>query len=161
MQNVGEISANRFYRTSSEATASNSIELPAEIDDLIDNKMYRNKFRKLVREGHLNDLLALAEIARTKNKPSFWFSRATRTTPIPGHESEPTFWQRSLKYLAKLREIAQQAAEIQQRLNATTEQVKTIYKACWRRSDAVLQAIKAEETGRERFKYFCWLCWRT
>lgn len=56
---------------------TSSIELLAVIDDLIDNKMYRNKFRKLIREGHLRGLLELAEQAGSKDKPSHWFAKVT------------------------------------------------------------------------------------
>src|SRR5574338_696384 len=70
--------------TGSTVTTNNSIDIPQEIDDLIDNKAYRNKFKSLIKKGHLHDLLELAAQARTKDKPKHWFAQATRTTPEPG-----------------------------------------------------------------------------
>lgn len=141
----------RFYREGSSKPTNNSIELPSEIDELIDNKMYRNKFKKLIREGHLAELTELAEIAVTKTNPSRWFATVCAKAR----------WEGTLKWLQKTREVAQAAAEVAKRLMAAPKHMKAIYKACWRRSDALLQAIKAEETGNDRFKYFCWLVWKT
>jgi hypothetical protein len=44
------------------------------IEELIDNKMYRNRYRKLIREGHLVSLLWLAAMADKKEQPSHWFA---------------------------------------------------------------------------------------
>jgi hypothetical protein len=147
---VGQIAKNRvaLYRDNS-ITTNNSIELPAEIDNLIDNKMYRNKFKKLVREGKLNELLELAEIAATKDKPSFWFAKVTSKARIEG----------TLEWLRKAREVAHNAAEVVRRLVPTIKQMKAVYKACWSSPDVIRHAITAEETGRDKFKYFCWLVW--
>jgi hypothetical protein len=132
-------------------TSTSSIELPEAIDGLIDNKMYRNKFRKLIREGHLQDLLELVELAKTKDKPSHWFAMVTAKRR----------WEQTLKFLAKLREIARQAAEVLKRMKVPSDKVNVVYKACWRvRSVAVRHAVTAAEIGRDPFKLFCWLCWK-
>lgn len=149
MQNFTDI-AGQLYREDSKPT-SNSIELPAEIDDLIDNKMYRNKFKKLLREGHLADLIELATIAHTKGKPSFWFAKVCANSR----------WEGTLEWLQKARRVAQDAAEVAKRLLIRPEQMKAVYKACWKRSDVLLHAITAEELGRDKFKHFCWLVWKT
>ncbi|WP_239310616.1 hypothetical protein [Frankia sp. Cj3] len=131
--------------------SSSSIELPAVIDDLIDNKMYRNKFKSLIRRGHLQDLLELAELAAKKDKPSHWFSMVTAKRR----------WEQTLKFLAKAREIARTAAEVIKRLPVPSDAVNVVYKACWRVSGhAVRLAITAAETGRDPFKYFAWLVWK-
>lgn len=133
-------------------TTTKSIEaVPSQIDNLIDNKMYRNKFRKLIREGHLQDLLELAEIALTKGKPSHWFATVTAKKN----------WDKTLAFLAKAREIARTAAEVIKRLIVPGGHLKAVYKACWTlRSTALRHAITAAETGRNPFKLFCWLCWK-
>jgi len=66
-------------KTSIESSVGNnitSIEIPAEVDALIDNKAYYNKFRKLMRE-YPQEIMALVELARTKDQPSHWFARVT------------------------------------------------------------------------------------
>ncbi|HEV2639392.1 MAG TPA: hypothetical protein VGX23_29915 [Actinocrinis sp.] len=153
-----------FYRNkASDSSSVTSIEegqdLPREIDDLIDNKMYRRKFNALVRRGHLQDLLDLAEVARGKDTPSHWFARATRTTPVPGNENKPTFWERSLKFLTKLRKVRRIAKEIGQRLKVPADSVNAVFKAAWRHNEgAVRMAVTAAETGKKHpFGLFCTL----
>lgn len=132
----------------SSTTTNTSIELPAVIDDLIDNKMYRNKFKKLIREGYLRDLLELAKMAATKNTPSRWFAKVTSKAQ----------WERTLKMLETVRSVLAAAAEVAERIKAVPDQMKAIYKACWRlKAEAVRHAITAQETGRNKFTYFCWL----
>jgi hypothetical protein len=113
----------------------------------------------MIREGHLSDLLQLADIALTKNMPSRFFAKSTRTTPEPGKEGLPTNWERTLETLAKLREVAEKAVEVMERICASKQQIKAVYKACWRSQDVIRHAITAQETGRDKFKYFCWLVW--
>jgi hypothetical protein len=137
-----------------------TINIPEAIDALIDNKNYRNKFRKLIREGHLNDLLELAKMAKDKDTPSHWFAKWTRTTPEKGQEGQPTHWERTLQFLARAREVAQAAAEVVKRIPVPTGRLKAVYKACWKLKGAVVRhAVTAEETGRDKFRYFCWLCY--
>lgn len=52
--------------------------IPKEIDSLIDNKMYRNRHKWLIRNYGLVYFKKLAEIARTKDNPSRWYARATQ-----------------------------------------------------------------------------------
>lgn len=51
--------------------------LPEEIIKLVDNPMYLPRHRKLARDYGVNYLLKLAELARTKGKPSHWYAKAT------------------------------------------------------------------------------------
>ena len=148
--------------TDSKANINNtSIELPAEIDDLIDNKLYRRKFNKLIRDGFVHELLQLAAMAKDRDHPSHWFAKATRTKPVPGHEDEPTYWERSLKYLAKLKEVARKAEHVARRLG--TKVNKFIYKQIWNGVNVERWAVAAEEIrhdkpGQSREKHFAWLC---
>ncbi len=162
--------------TVSKLTSNNSIELapvnknvpdqgniPGEIDALIDNKMYRNKFKKLIREGHEQALRQLADVAQTKNAPSHFFAKWTRTTPEPGKAGQPTNWQRTLQWLAKAREVAHKAAYTAQKLG--TEVTKFIYQQVWRGVATVRLACLAAETphnkpGQSVLQHFAWLCLR-
>lgn len=125
-----------------------SIELPADIENLIDNKAFRNKFKRLIKDGFESQLHELAAMAAEKDKPSRWFAVVT------GKKC----WERTMQMLAKLHQVVQNATEVAKRVMASSAQMKPIYKACWRLGDNVLKhAITAQETGRNRFKYFCWL----
>lgn len=150
MQKVCEVQPS-LYRVKGNRDKSEIESIPDEIDSLIDNKMYRNKFKKLIREGHLRDLIELAEIAQSKDKPSFWFAKVCAKAR----------WENTLTWLKKARDVARKAIEIAKRLSAGPEQMKIIYKACWRRKDVLRHAITASETGIDRIKYFNWLVWRT
>jgi hypothetical protein len=154
---------------SSVVNNTTSIEIPPEIDVLIDNKAYYNKFKKLIREGHLQDLLELAEIALTKDEPSHWFAKSTKTTAAPGQEGLPTMWERSLKYLAKLRDIRRMAELVAAKIGTTV--TKGIYKQIWKGANVERWADLARESrqlarqGTRRrdtdpAKLFMWLCSR-
>jgi hypothetical protein len=89
----------------------------------------------LVREGHLDGLLELAEIAQTKDKPSHWFARV----------ASKARWQETLEFLAELRRIAADAREVAKRLPGIAK--KIIFKACWKaRRTVVREAVTAQET---------------
>lgn len=151
---IGEILNNnlQLYRDKANKATNNSIELPEVIDSLIDNKMYRNKFKKLVREGNLTNLMQLAEMAATKNAPSHWFAKVTSKAR----------WEGTLKWLTKLQRVARNAAEVARRIVVPEKSMKAVYKACWKLNEvAVKHAVTASETGKDPFKYFNWLCWRT
>jgi hypothetical protein len=178
MQTIRATLTNRqdFYRNkASESASSTSIEetsthkgksgkavatvgeIPEAIDALIDNKMFRNKFKALIRRGHLQDLLDLAEVAEGKDQPSHWFARATRTTPVPGSEGKPTFWERSLKFLAKLRQVRRIAEQIGNRIKVPADSMNAVFKAAWRHQQGALRfAVTAAETGKSHpFGLFC------
>jgi hypothetical protein len=160
--------------TVSKLTTNNSIELapvktkvpdqgniPDKIDALIDNKMYRNKFKKLITQGHERDLCDLADVANTKNKPSHFFAKWTRTTPEAGKDNQPTNWQRTLQWLAKAREVARKAAYVAHKLK--TEATRFIYKQIWKGVNVERWAVTAEEVrhdkpGQSRERHFAWLC---
>jgi len=53
--------------------------LPKEITTLVDNKMYLPRHKKLARDYGVDWLLKLAELAKTKGKPSRWYAKVTGT----------------------------------------------------------------------------------
>jgi hypothetical protein len=126
------------------------VDIPEDIDTLIDNKLYRNKFRMLIRQGHLNDLLELAHVAREKKAPSRWFSVVTAKKN----------WQATLKFLTELRSVNQLVEQVTTRLQVPQASIRAVYKACWRYGEATIQkAVTATEIGRDPFRLFCWLCY--
>ena len=138
-------------------TNNTSIELPAEVTALITGPDFwvrakTNRYKKLIREGHLDKLLHLAREARTKNYPANWFATAC---------SVKTWESRTLPYFAKLQEVAQKAEHVARRLG--TQINKFIYKQIWKGVNVERWAIAAEEIrhdklGQSREKYFAWMC---
>jgi hypothetical protein len=134
----------------SQTQVAPTADIPEVIDALIDNKSYRNKFRSLIRQGHLNDLLELARVAKEKDAPSRWFSVVTAKAN----------WQATLKFLAELRNINQLVHQVTKRLHVPQTSIRAIYKACWRFGESTIQhAVTAAEIGRDPFRLFCWLCY--
>jgi len=143
--------------TDSKAIINNtSIELPEEIKVLITGNDYwvnakSNRYKKLIREGHLDKLLELANMARVKNNPANWFAKAC---------SKAT-WERTLAYFAKLKEVARKAEHVASRLGIKIN--KFIYKQIWKGVNVERWAVAAEEIrhdkpGQSREKHFAWLC---
>lgn len=156
MQAVGTTLAERqFYRRSVGENAVTSIEgggIPQVVDDLIDNKMFRNKFKALIRRGHLQDLLDLVEIAHTKERPSRWFAVVTAKK----------CWERTLDFLTKLREVQRIAREVGKRIKVPAGSVGAVFKAAWRHQHAAVRmAVTAAETGKHHpFGLFCTLAFK-
>ncbi|WP_146063451.1 hypothetical protein [Streptomyces sp. SM11] len=145
-----------FYRRNESSSSVSSIEatqeIPQVIDDLIDNKMYRNKFKALIRRGHLQDLLDLVEVAHTKEKPSRWFATVTAKK----------CWERTLDFLKKLRKVERLVQEVGKRLTVPASNLGAVFKAAWRHQDATVRmAVRAAETGKKHpFRLFCALALR-
>ncbi len=141
---------------SSTTTNNTSIELPEEIKALITGTDYwvnakSNRYKKLIREGHLDKLLSLANMARVKNNPANWFAKAC---------SKAT-WERTLAYFAKIKEVARKAEHVARRLG--TKVNKFIYKMIWNGVNVERWAVAAEEIrhdkpGQSRERLFAWLC---
>jgi len=137
-------------------TNNTSIELPEEIKELITGNDFwvnakSNRYKKLIREGHLDKLLELAKMAHSKNNPANWFAKAC---------SKAT-WERTLAYFAKLKEVARKAEQVARRLG--TKVNKFIYKQIWKGVNVERWAVAAEEIshekpGQSREKHFAWLC---
>ncbi len=137
-------------------TNNTSIELPEEIKALITGNDFwvnakSNRYKKLIREGHLDKLLALANMARVKNNPANWFAKACSKAA----------WERTLAYFAKLKEVARKAEHVARRLG--TKVNKFIYQQIWKGVNVERWAVAAEEVrhnkpGQSREKHFAWLC---
>jgi hypothetical protein len=137
-------------------TNNTSIELPEKIKGLITGNDFwvnakTNRYKKLIREGHLDKLLELAKMAHSKNNPANWFAKVC---------SKAT-WERTLAYFAKLKEVARKAEHVARRLGTTVN--KFIYKQIWKGVNVERWAVTAEEVrhdkpGQSREKHFAWLC---
>src|SRR5437763_17222988 len=86
-------------------TPHTSIEVPEEILSLVDNKAYINRYKRLIREGYLRQLLELARIAQecaTKQPPSHYFAKACSLT----------HWDDTLKKMNKVLEATRTVLEV-------------------------------------------------
>jgi hypothetical protein len=138
-------------------TNNTSIELPQEIKALITGSDFwvnakTNRYKKLIREGHLDKLLHLAKQALSKNIPANWFARAC---------SKERWEKYTLPYFAKLKELVRKAENVARRLG--TQINNFIYKQIWKGVNVERWAVQAEEIkhdkpGQSRAKYFAWLC---
>src|SRR6266702_434217 len=139
-------------------TNNTSIELPQEIKELITGNDFwvnakTNRYKKLIREGHLDKMLTLANMARVKNNPANWFAKAC----------SKAMWERTLDYFAKFKEVARKAEHVARRLGVQIN--KFIYKMIWRGVNVERWAAAAEEVshnkpGQSRERHFAWLCLR-
>ena len=128
-------------------TTNSSIELPEEIDALIDNKAYRPRYKKLMRL-YPRELIAWAQVARDQKQPSHYFAKGCAVAA----------WDRTLKFLAKLSKVQETAARVAQKLS--TEVTKFIYRQVWQGANVERWADTAAEVGRHKGKHFAWLCKR-
>lgn len=65
------------YVNNTAYTVNNELVLPKEIMDLVDNKMFLPRHKKLARDYGVDWLLKLSELAKTKGKPSHWYAKVT------------------------------------------------------------------------------------
>jgi hypothetical protein len=159
------LATNRALTTKHQSTSSiegnvcnntTSIELPAEILALIDDKRWLNRHRKLYRL-YPRELMELARIAATKPKPSHWYATVTRKANEEGHEDH--FIAVTLKWVREtVLSIQEVAVRVAQKLG--TEVTKFIYKQAWRGINIERWADTAVEVGTHKGKYFAWLCQR-
>jgi hypothetical protein len=139
-------STRRFYRTNgSNTNSNNSIELTAEVDELIDNKAYRPRYRKLMRE-YPSELTALAKYARSQARPSRFFAKCCAVAN----------WERTLRFIAKIAKVRRMAERVARKLQ--TDVTRFIYKQVWAGVNVERWADTAAEVGRDKTKYFAWLC---
>lgn len=133
-----------------------SIELPAAITSLTTGNEYwvtakSNRYKKLIREGHLDDLLELAALALTKNNPANWFAKVCSVKA----------WERTLDFLKKLNDVRKKAAQVTKRIG---EGMATfVYKQIWVGRNVERWAVAAEEVAhnkpnQSKERLFAYLC---
>lgn len=160
---LGDIAKQRLasIETNVGKTNNASIELPEEISSLIVGEAFRqariNRYKMLIRQGHLSHLLEIARYCRrvaTKN-PAFLFAKM----------ASKARWERTIEFAKQLVEAARVVAEAAKRLGSMADH-KAIYKAYWHLKSAIVPkaALAAEivaEKGGNRLRLFNYLCWKT
>jgi len=185
MNRAGELLASRYTRqpspkltsqnnTSIEGSVNNSstsieiyvkafdttVQIPAEIDDLIDDKDYRKKYGAMICRGFKQQLLQLVRHTRSmeaagklREAPSHFFSRCAKNAN----------WERTLKFLAQLTEIQELAERIAKKLKTAVSGF--IYQQVWRgvnveRWADLAQEVPHDKPGQGTARYFVWMCRR-
>lgn len=162
---IGEIALTRFQELRSQhdvkqtqnqiqKNSNTSIELPAEITVLITGSDFwitakSNRYKKLVRDGHLRNLLELAAIAQMKRRPANWFAKVCSVKA----------WERTLSFLKKLYNVREKAERVVIRIGCVAEGMKRfVYKQIWAGKNVERHAVAAQEIGKSRDKLFAYLC---
>lgn len=141
--------ASEANTSSIEQRTVSQAEIPDIIDQLIDNKMFRNRYKRLIREGHLAKLLYLADYAVTSGqvkKPSHWFAQSCSVKR----------WEGTIRWVVKMIDMAKKAALVADRLKSKT--TRFIFKQINRGVNVEHMAALAAEAGRDSYRLFCWLC---
>jgi hypothetical protein len=133
--------------------------LPKQIDDLIEGKSYRRKYRAMIKQGYLKALLQLVDMVREveaagkiRKDPRNMFAKYARKEN----------WERTLKHLVKQAKIRQAVARAASKLGNQINE-KVIYKFAWAGSNIERWADLTIETphagsGQSKARYFSWLC---
>jgi hypothetical protein len=93
--------------------------------------------------------LRIAELARTRENPAHYFA----------HAAGKAQWSQTLACLAKATKIIETATRDAQKLGSQVN-IKVVYKYLWEGANVERWADTAKETGRNKAKYFAWLCRR-
>lgn len=138
------------------AVGGTSIELPAAIISLITGNEYwvtakSNRYRKLIRGGHLDNLLELAKLALKKDNPAHWFAKVCSVKA----------WERTLDFLKKLECVRKKAAQVTKRIGESM--TSFVYKQIWAGKNVERHAITAEEVrhdepNQSKWRLFAYLC---
>lgn len=161
---IGAIALTRFQamreqhtkeQKQSESKTNTSIEVPAAITSLITGSDFwitakTNRYKKLIREGHLADLLELATIALTKKNPANWFAKVASVKA----------WERTLDFLKKHYAVLKKAAQVMERIGTDMAERmrKFVLKQIWTGKSVQRHAVAAQEIGKDRHKLFAFLC---
>ena len=138
------------------AGSDTSIELPAAITNLITGSEFwvtakSRRYKKLIREGHIDNLLELAKLALTKNNPAHWFAKVCSVKA----------WERTLDFLKKLETVRMKASQVFNRIGEGM--TKFVYKQIWVGKNVERHAITAEEVrhdkpNQSKWRLFAYLC---
>ncbi len=161
---VGAIALTRFQamreqheqtQKQPETNNNTSIEVPAAIQQLTTGSDYwvelkTKRYKKLIREGYLADLLELAALALTKNSPANWFAKVASVKA----------WERTVDFLKKRHAVLQKAQQVIGRIGSkmADRMQKFVYKQIWTGRSVERHAVAAQEIGENRHKLFAWLC---
>lgn len=124
--------------------------LPDDVLNLIDNKNYLPKHKKLARDYGSKYLIKLAELAQTKDKPSNWYAKVT---------SKKNWGNITLPMLEKLFQAVEQAKKAISKLGISDKWLRFYTKVAYRTTEAKFYGIleqaqtSAKTTPQYYFRY--------
>lgn len=121
--------------------------LPDNILDLIDNKEYLPRHKKLARVFGSKYLIKLAELAETKQQPSHWYAKVT---------SKKNWEAITLPMLEKLFKAIETARTAISKLNMSNDWLRYYTKVAYRTSEAKFNSIleQAQTTAKTTPQYY-------
>ncbi|WOI85963.1 hypothetical protein [Rhodococcus qingshengii] len=125
-------------------------DLPPEVVDLVDNKAYLNRHRKLQREHGDKILRAVAEMSRAKGigLPSHFYAKLTSLKK----------WDETLVTVTKLLRATRHAKILIDKLGADPSWLFWYVGVCFKHSEAKVAGwLERAQRGRSRPKLFAWL----
>lgn len=128
----------------------NETNLPEWLWPFVQNRSWAIRFANLLNQGYRAQLQNLVE----------HIPRVAHTNPVHmmAVACSKARWADTLEQIKERLSVERLASEVQQRLQTKKEQAKAIYAAVWRLKGHVMRyAATAQEVGRDRFKFFCWL----
>src|SRR5206468_8478926 len=91
-----------------------TVEIPAEIDDLIDDKRYRSKYAAMICRGFKEQLLQLARYAQSMEADGKL--REAPASHFFARYAKHANWERTLKFLAELAKVQELAERVANKL---------------------------------------------
>jgi hypothetical protein len=156
LQAMRELHDEKQKEMNIKAVGDTSIELPSAITNLITGNEFwitakSNRYRKLIREGHQDDLLELAKLSLKKDNPAHWFAKVCSVKA----------WERTLDFLKKLNDVRKKAAQVTKRIGEGM--TNFVYKQIWAGKNVEHHAVTAEEVRHNKpnqsiAKLFAFLC---
>lgn len=128
----------------------NEHNLPKWLLPFVQNRSWAIRFANLLNQGYYNQLRHLAEHIR----------RVAHTSPVRmmAVACSKARWEDSLAQVRERMKVERLATEVRQRLNASDDQMPALYAVVWRLKGYALRfAATAQEIGRDKFRFFCWL----
>lgn len=121
--------------------------LPDDVLNLIDDRNYLPKHKKIAREYGNKYLIKLSELAKTKNKPSHWYARAT---------SKKNWKSITLPMLDKLFQAIESAEKAISKLGFSDKWLRFYIKVAFRTTPAKFYEIleQAQTTAKTTPQYY-------
>ena len=133
-------------------------EVWGRICHLVSNKMFINKYKSLYRQGYGQQLIELAEIAETKDKPANWFATTTKVE-LDEVTGLKRLSDRALHFIEEVKKVTRQATQMAERIGIKV--VKVAYKAVWNMKSKGVnpEAVTALaiESGKDTHRFFWYL----
>lgn len=128
----------------------NEHNLPEWLLPYVQNRSWAIRFANLLNQGYHNQLQHLAEHIR----------HVAHTSPVRmmAVACSKARWEDTLVQVRERMKVERLVTEVRDRLNASADQMPALYAVVWRLKGYALRfAATAQEIGRDRFKFFCWL----